>query len=131
MSAYRLYTVIPRLLDLVLDLTNWYIRFNRTRLKGAGGVEDTKAALTTLYESLFTLCLTLVGHSSPISADCSPPSHLSLRKSSTSHCVPPHLNHKGTRTCARYTFCHSHQCEPSTTIPSLSGKLSDSRQSSI
>jgi isoleucyl-tRNA synthetase len=60
--AYRLYTVIPRLLDLIADLTNWYIRFNRTRLKGSGGEEDTLAALNTLYEALFTLCLTMVGY---------------------------------------------------------------------
>ncbi|WRT66325.1 isoleucine-tRNA ligase [Kwoniella shivajii] len=59
MKAYRLYTVIPRLLDLIADLTNWYIRFNRTRLKGSGGVEDTRSALNTLYEVLFTLCLTM------------------------------------------------------------------------
>ncbi|WVF71438.1 isoleucine-tRNA ligase [Kwoniella sp. CBS 6097] len=59
MAAYRLYTVIPRLLDLISDLTNWYIRFNRSRLKGSGGVEDTRAALNTLYEVLFTLCLTM------------------------------------------------------------------------
>ncbi|WWC61844.1 isoleucine-tRNA ligase [Kwoniella dejecticola CBS 10117] len=59
MGAYRLYTVIPRLLDFIADLTNWYIRFNRVRLKGSGGVEDTKAALNTLYEALYTLCLTM------------------------------------------------------------------------
>ncbi|RSH87434.1 isoleucine--tRNA ligase [Saitozyma podzolica] len=59
MAAYRLYTVIPRLLDLIADLTNWYIRFNRQRLKGSGGVEDTRAALNTLYEALHTLCLTM------------------------------------------------------------------------
>lgn len=59
MSAYRLYTVIPRLLDLIADLTNWYIRFNRRRLKGELGVEDTKAALNSLYEALYTLCLTM------------------------------------------------------------------------
>jgi isoleucyl-tRNA synthetase len=29
------------------------------RLKGAGGEEDTRAALNTLYEALLTLCLTL------------------------------------------------------------------------
>lgn len=58
--AYRLYTVIPQLLDLISDLTNWYIRFNRTRLKGANGPEDTCAALNTLYETLLTLCLTMV-----------------------------------------------------------------------
>lgn len=33
MGAYRLYTVVPRLLKLVDTLTNWYVRFNRKRLK--------------------------------------------------------------------------------------------------
>lgn len=60
--AYRLYTVIPTLLELIADLTNWYIRFNRTRLKGSGGEEDTLSALNTLYETLFTLCLTMVSY---------------------------------------------------------------------
>lgn len=61
MAAYRLYTIIPRLLDLIDELTNWYIRFNRKRLKGEDGVEDTVAALNTLFETLFTLCRTMVG----------------------------------------------------------------------
>lgn len=60
MAAYRLYTIIPRLLDLVDELTNWYIRFNRKRLKGEDGKEDTIAALNTLFETLFTLCRTMV-----------------------------------------------------------------------
>ncbi len=60
MAAYRLYTIIPRLLDLVDELTNWYIRFNRKRLKGENGIEDTLAALNTLFETLFTLCRTMV-----------------------------------------------------------------------
>lgn len=59
LDNYRLYTVIPSLLDLINDLTNWYIRFNRRRLKGENGVEDTKAALNSLYETLHTLCLTM------------------------------------------------------------------------
>ncbi|KIY74434.1 hypothetical protein CYLTODRAFT_385307 [Cylindrobasidium torrendii FP15055 ss-10] len=59
MAAYRLYTIIPRLLDLVDELTNWYIRFNRKRLKGENGEEDTLAALNTLFETLFTLCKTM------------------------------------------------------------------------
>ncbi|KAJ6500050.1 tRNA synthetases class I-domain-containing protein [Mycena vitilis] len=59
MAAYRLYTIIPRLLDLVDELTNWYIRFNRKRLKGEEGVEDTRVALNTLFEALFTLCRTM------------------------------------------------------------------------
>jgi len=61
MSAYRLYTIVPRLLDLVDELTNWYIRFNRKRLKGEDGLEDTVLALNTLFETLFTLCRTMVG----------------------------------------------------------------------
>ena len=77
MEAYRLYTVVPRLLKMVDDTTNWYIRFNRNRLKGqsaaakpttnsaqTNGVNgtaedeesnDTLHALNTLYEVLYTL----------------------------------------------------------------------------
>ncbi|QPG73751.1 isoleucine--tRNA ligase [Brettanomyces nanus] len=55
MSQYRLYTVVPKLLNLIDQLTNWYIRFNRKRLKCENGVEDAKLALNTLTEALFTL----------------------------------------------------------------------------
>ena len=60
MAAYRLYTVIPRLLNLIEEPTNWYIRLNRRRLKGEDGPEDTFVALNTLFEALFTLCLVMV-----------------------------------------------------------------------
>lgn len=63
MAAYRLYTIIPRLLDLIDELTNWYIRFNRKRLKGEESPEDTVVALNTLFETLFTLCRTMVSDS--------------------------------------------------------------------
>lgn len=56
LPGYRLYTVTPRLLGLIDDTTNWFIRFNRKRLKGENGVEDTKHALNTLFEVLYTLC---------------------------------------------------------------------------
>ncbi|KAJ1965509.1 isoleucine--tRNA ligase, partial [Dispira parvispora] len=59
MEAYRLYTVVPRLLSMIDQLTNWYIRFNRRRLKGENGVEDCLKALNTLFEVLFTLCRTM------------------------------------------------------------------------
>jgi isoleucyl-tRNA synthetase len=65
--AYRLYTVIPRLLLLIDELTNWYIRFNRARLKGEGGPEDTVSALNTLFETLLTLCKTMVSNIRQIS----------------------------------------------------------------
>ncbi|KAJ5314474.1 uncharacterized protein N7443_001358 [Penicillium atrosanguineum] len=55
MAGYRLYTVVPRLLELIENTTNWYIRFNRKRLKGENGVDDTLHALNTLFEVLYTL----------------------------------------------------------------------------
>jgi len=56
MAACRLYTVVPRLLGLIDNTTNWYIRFNRRRLKGEFGKDDTLHALNTLFEVIFTLC---------------------------------------------------------------------------
>jgi isoleucyl-tRNA synthetase len=55
MAAYRLYTVVPKLLGLIDNTTNWYIRFNRRRLKGEFGLEDTQRALNTLFEVLYIL----------------------------------------------------------------------------
>jgi isoleucyl-tRNA synthetase len=55
MAAYRLYTVVPGLLNLIDNTTNWYIRFNRKRLKGEFGVDDTQHALNSLFEVLYTL----------------------------------------------------------------------------
>ncbi|KAH0558452.1 hypothetical protein GP486_004890 [Trichoglossum hirsutum] len=55
MAAYRLYNVVPRLLGLIDDTTNWYIRFNRQRLKGDRSIRDSLYALNTLFEVLYTL----------------------------------------------------------------------------
>jgi isoleucyl-tRNA synthetase len=57
MAAYRLYTVVPKLLGMIDQLTNWYIRFNRSRLKGQASddINDSKKALNTLAEGLLTL----------------------------------------------------------------------------
>ena len=43
------------MLEMVDNTTNWYIRFNRKRLKGEYGEEDTLHALNSLFEVLFTL----------------------------------------------------------------------------
>lgn len=58
MQAYRLFTVVPKLLALIDNLTNWYIRFNRRRIKGETleGLDDTRRGLNTLAEALFILC---------------------------------------------------------------------------
>ena len=55
MAAYRLYTVVPRLVRFVDHLTNWYVRMNRKRLKGDGGKEDCHHALQTLFSVLFSM----------------------------------------------------------------------------
>ncbi|XP_043220915.1 isoleucine--tRNA ligase, cytoplasmic-like [Amphibalanus amphitrite] len=56
MAAYRLYTVVPRLVKFVDNLTNWYVRMNRKRLKGEGGADDCRDALNTLFSVLFSMC---------------------------------------------------------------------------
>ncbi|EHB14691.1 Isoleucyl-tRNA synthetase, cytoplasmic [Heterocephalus glaber] len=56
MAAYRLYTVVPRLVKFVDVLTNWYVRMNRRRLKGENGTEDCVMALETLFSVLLSLC---------------------------------------------------------------------------
>ncbi|XP_029990139.1 isoleucine--tRNA ligase, cytoplasmic isoform X2 [Sphaeramia orbicularis] len=56
MAAYRLYTVVPRLVKFVDMLTNWYVRTNRRRLKGESGTEDCMWALETLFSVLFSMC---------------------------------------------------------------------------
>lgn len=49
--GYRLYTVVGRLVSFVDDLTNWYIRLSRGRLKGLDGDEtQTRQSLSVLFE---------------------------------------------------------------------------------
>jgi len=56
MAAYRLYTVLPRLMKFIDNLTNWYVRTNRKRLKGEGNSsEDCRAALDTLFSVVYTM----------------------------------------------------------------------------
>jgi isoleucyl-tRNA synthetase len=59
MGAYRLYTVVPQLLRFVEDLTNWYVRTNRRRLKGDNGDEDRNTALSVLFQVLYTLSVAM------------------------------------------------------------------------
>lgn len=53
MEAYRLYTVLPPVLKFINQLTNWYIRMNRSRLRGETDTQDC-------YEGLTTLCFVLL-----------------------------------------------------------------------
>lgn len=55
MLEYRLYNVVPKLFDFIEDLTNWYIRLNRSRFWGEGMDEDKVSAFNTLYSVLYEL----------------------------------------------------------------------------
>lgn len=55
MEKYLLYLVVPRVLDFIEDLTNWYIRLSRRRFwnSEAAQLKDKQHAYETLY---FVLC---------------------------------------------------------------------------
>uniref|UniRef100_H2Z862 isoleucine--tRNA ligase n=1 Tax=Ciona savignyi TaxID=51511 RepID=H2Z862_CIOSA len=59
MQGYRLYTVVPKLVKFVDLLTNWYVRSNRRRLKGEGGLDDCLKALQTLFNVILTITKTM------------------------------------------------------------------------
>ncbi|GMQ93486.1 MAG: isoleucine--tRNA ligase [Acidimicrobiia bacterium] len=57
MEAYRLYSVVPPIIEFVGHLTNWYIRRSRRRFwshRGTDNDADKLAAFATLYEVLTT-----------------------------------------------------------------------------
>jgi isoleucyl-tRNA synthetase len=59
MENYRLYTVVDELLNFLDKLTNWYIRLNRSRIKGDFGVEDCLNSLNVLFSTLLNLVILL------------------------------------------------------------------------
>ena len=52
MEGYRIYNVVPRLVEFVDDLTNWYVRRSRRRFWKAGEDADKASAYFTLFEVL-------------------------------------------------------------------------------
>ena len=59
MDAYHLYTVMPRLVVFIEELTNWYVRLNRLRLKGEDGEEECTFAVNTLFEVVLLITRTM------------------------------------------------------------------------
>ena len=58
MGAYHLYTVMPALVQFVTQLTNWYVRLNRDRLKGLeGDDDDAETGLQVLYDVLLNVTI--------------------------------------------------------------------------
>jgi isoleucyl-tRNA synthetase len=52
MSEYKLYNVVPSLITFLESLTNWYVRLNRTRLKGEADDLSWKVSLNVLFDVL-------------------------------------------------------------------------------
>ena len=59
MEQYRLYNVVPKLFDFIEDLTNWYIRLNRSRYWGVDITADKIAAYSTLYRAVRELSIAM------------------------------------------------------------------------
>eukprot|EP01083_Nonionella_stella_P031113 85190_1 len=55
MEAYKLYEVTPHLINFLGALSQWYVRFNRERMKGASGVDEARWSLQTLHHVLLWL----------------------------------------------------------------------------
>jgi isoleucyl-tRNA synthetase len=55
MAQYRLYNVVPGLVRFIEELTNTYIRFNRSHFWQEAMPEDKRLAYETLYEALMKL----------------------------------------------------------------------------
>jgi isoleucyl-tRNA synthetase len=54
MAAYRLYNVLPAITSFVVDLSNWYVRMNKRRMKGLLGLDEASQSLSTLFSVLYT-----------------------------------------------------------------------------
>jgi isoleucyl-tRNA synthetase len=57
MDNYKLYNVVKPLLAFLEELTNWYVRLNRSRMKGEEGLEDQKKSLNILFDVLLNTCI--------------------------------------------------------------------------
>ena len=57
MDNYRLDTIIRYLLSFLDDLTRWYIRLNRNRMKGLEGTHEMQTSLNILFDVLFSTTL--------------------------------------------------------------------------
>ncbi|RHW69477.1 isoleucyl-tRNA synthetase [Trypanosoma brucei equiperdum] len=55
MEKYHLYNVVPGVLRFVVDLSNWYVRMNRRRMKDTVDLEDRSKALSTMLNVLFAV----------------------------------------------------------------------------
>jgi isoleucyl-tRNA synthetase len=55
MGEYKLYNVVPQLIKFLDNLTNWYVRLNRSRLKGEVDEEGWEVSLNVLFDVLLKI----------------------------------------------------------------------------
>ena len=56
LEGFQLSAAVDHLLDFIEQLTNWYIKFNRDRLKGLESQKDWSDSIRVLYSVLMTYC---------------------------------------------------------------------------
>jgi isoleucyl-tRNA synthetase len=86
MEAYRLYNVVPALLDFLNELTNWYVRLNRRRFWGEGTDADKQFAYRALYDVLVGFSK-LMAPFTPFLADAIYRNLMTLREGATAASV--------------------------------------------
>ena len=60
MKLYHLYTVTPKLLLFIEQLTKWYLRLNKRRLKGEEGSLEWEGSLLTLFAVILNMVKLMV-----------------------------------------------------------------------
>jgi len=59
MDLYRLSNVAPKLVTFLGELSKWYVKLNRSRIKGDEGVKDWTMSLNVLVEVLLNTCIAI------------------------------------------------------------------------
>ena len=54
---YKLSTSVRAILDSVENITNWYLKFNRDRLKGKVGIDEWRVASSVLFQVIRQWCI--------------------------------------------------------------------------
>lgn len=55
MNEYKLYAVVPKLVKFLDNLTNWYVRLNRNRIKGEASLEEMEVSINVLFDVLLNI----------------------------------------------------------------------------
>lgn len=59
MDLYNLSCVAPKLVTFLGELSKWYVKLNRDRIKGDKGIKDWTISLNVLVEVLLNTCIAI------------------------------------------------------------------------